>query len=58
LNRYRLTPALRGKYDLNEGAILVRLGRHIRGEQALGLSIILIVAFIGLMEPSVNALMR
>ena len=53
LNRFFIVPRLE-KASLQQGPGLMRLRRHILGEQTLGLIIILIVSALGTMQPAVN----
>jgi len=55
LNRFWLVPKLLRGNKLGEpAAALFRLRRHILGEQALGLFIILLVSAMGTMQPAIN----
>lgn len=53
LNRFLIVPRLE-KASLQQAPGLMRLRRHILGEQTLGLIIILIVSALGTMQPAVN----
>jgi putative copper resistance protein D len=54
-NRFWLVPALhRERQTIGPHDLLTRLRRHVLGEVILGLLVILIVSFLGTMEPSVN----
>jgi putative copper resistance protein D len=55
LNRFWLVPALAGKGALGETTALLRLRRHILGEQILGVLVILVVSLLGMSEPSAGA---
>ncbi len=56
LNRFWLVPRLIRDNKFSEpAAVLVRLRRHILGEQALGLLIILIVGWLGTMQPAISS---
>jgi putative copper resistance protein D len=56
LNRYWLLPSLIREKEGGQPAVwLGRLRRHILGEQALGLFVILIVSVLGTMQPAINA---
>jgi putative copper resistance protein D len=56
LNRFFLVPSLIKANETGEPTtdVLMRLRRHILGEQALGILVILMVSAIGTMEPPVN----
>ena len=55
LNRFWLVPRLISDNKLGEpAAVHFRLRRHILGEQALGLFIILIVSALGTMQPAIS----
>ena len=54
LNRFLIVPKLIKAHDGGHAAGLIRLRRHILGEQALGLAVILIVSALGTMQPAVN----
>jgi putative copper resistance protein D len=55
LNRYWLLPSLIRENAIGQSAAwLVRLHRHILGEQALGLFVILIVSVLGTMQPAIS----
>jgi putative copper resistance protein D len=49
-NRFWLVPALKA------GDTLARLRRHVIGEEALGLLVILVVSVLGTMEPPATQL--
>lgn len=54
-NRFWLIPALMSKGETTRARDTVaRLRRHVLGEEALGLIVILIVSALGTMEPAVN----
>jgi putative copper resistance protein D len=56
LNRYWLLPSLIRQNAVGQSAKwLSRLNRHILGEQALGLFIILIVSVLGTMQPAAGS---
>ncbi len=54
LNRFLIVPRLIKTNDGGHATGLMRLRRHILGEQALGLLIILIVSALGTMQPAIN----
>lgn len=56
LNRFFLVPRLIKANALDEHPVadLIKLRRHILGEQALGIVVILIVSALGTMEPAIN----
>jgi putative copper resistance protein D len=56
LNRFFLVPRLIKANEIGEhaAAVLMRLRRHILGEQALGIMVILMVSAVGTMEPPIN----
>jgi putative copper resistance protein D len=55
LNRFIIVPRLTKANEVGEHAVaMVKLRRHILGEQALGLFIILVVSALGTMEPAIN----
>jgi putative copper resistance protein D len=55
-NRYWLLPSLIRENAIGQSAIwLSRLRRHVLGEQALGLFVILIVSVLGTMQPAVGS---
>ena len=54
LNRFLIVPRLVKANDGGHATGLVRLRRHILGEQALGIVIILIVSALGTMQPAIN----
>jgi putative copper resistance protein D len=55
LNRFLIVPSLiKGNNGGGHRAGLMRLRRHILGEQALALLIILIVSGLGTMQPAAN----
>src|ERR1700737_2113771 len=56
LNRFFLVPRLIKANENGEhaAAVLMRLRRHILGEQALGIMVILMVSAVGTMEPPIN----
>jgi putative copper resistance protein D len=56
LNRYWLLPSLITEKESGQpGVWLGRLHRHILGEQALGLFVVLIVSVLGTLQPAINA---
>jgi len=54
LNRFSIVPRLIKANDGGDAAWLIRLRRHILGEQALGVVVILIVSALGTMQPAIN----
>jgi copper resistance protein D len=54
VNRFSIVPKLIKANEGNHAVWLVRLRRHIVGEQALGLAIISIVSVLGTMQPAVT----
>ena len=55
-NRFALVPSLRQSRSQDEMVgRFVLLRRHVMGEQLLGCAVILLVAFLGMMEPAINA---
>jgi putative copper resistance protein D len=56
LNRFFIVPSLIKANESGEHpvALLIKLHRHILGEQALGVLVILIVSALGTMEPAIN----
>jgi putative copper resistance protein D len=54
LNRFIIVPRLIKANDGGDAAWLIRLRRHILGEQALGVVVILIVSALGTMQPAIN----
>ena len=56
LNRFRIVPALLDAHATCRSInVLIRLRRHVVGEQALGFFVILVVSALGTMEPAINA---
>jgi len=55
-NRFWLVPSLIGtKVPGQPAALFVRLGRHVLGEQAMGLVIVVIVSVLGTMQPAISS---
>ena len=54
VNRFLIVPKLIIANDAGSASELIRLRRHIVGEQALGLLIILIVSVLGMMQPAIS----
>lgn len=57
MNRFWLIPPLMKAKGIGQPTVLfVRLRRHVLGEQAIGLIIVVIVSTLGMMQPAVNSL--
>ena len=54
VNRFLIVPKLIIANDAGSASELIRLRRHIVGEQALGFLVILIVSVLGMMQPAIN----
>jgi putative copper resistance protein D len=54
VNRFLIVPKLIIASDAESASELIRLRRHIVGEQALGFLVILIVSVLGMMQPAIN----
>ena len=54
VNRFLIVPKLIIANDAGSASRLIRLRRHIVGEQALGFLVILIVSVLGMMQPAIN----
>ena len=57
MNRFWLVPALMKAKGIGQPTdLFVRLRRHVLGEQAIGLLIVVIVSALGMMQPAISSL--
>jgi copper resistance protein D len=55
LNRLWLVPSLMRETASQPAVLFVRLRRHVLGEQAIGLIIVVVVSLLGLLQPAIGS---